>query len=409
MSPQNSPLELIRRLRHRQTTVRARLTLVYGGLFLASGVLLLSITSFLAERTFPVSAGLPKGLGSGGAAGNIPGGSAGGTTYMIPASPGAANALISQIRNTDLHHLLVDSAIALAIMMIVSIGLGWLVAGRVLKPLRTITAATHRISEDDLHQRLALSGPRDELKNLSDTIDGLLARLEDAFEAQRLFVANASHELRTPLTIGRTLLEMVLGDPRPTIGSFRSVCQDVLGAMTEQEALIEALLTLARSQRGLDRREPVDIGAVVSKIGDSGHAAAASQGLHLEVSTEPALIAADPRLIERLAANLIENAVRYNVADGWVRVLVQSSEEQIALQIANSGPVIPGDQMHRLLYPFQRLGRDRVGEHAGLGLGLSIVAAIAKAHNAVLRIEPRRAGGLTVEVQFPPLAAPPPP
>jgi signal transduction histidine kinase len=406
MSSKNRPAALIRRLRQRQTTVRARLTLLYGGLFLASGVLLLAITAFLAERTFPVSAGLPKGLGSGRAGGNIPVGGPDGTTYVIPASPGATSALISQARSTDLHHLLVDCAFALAIMMIVSIALGWLVAGRVLKPLRTITAATQRISEDDLHQRLALNGPRDELKTLSDTIDGLLARLEDAFDAQRLFVANASHELRTPLTVERTLLEMILGDPRPTVGSFRSVCQDVLGAVIEQETLIEALLTLARSQRGLSRCEPIDLAAIVTKTGNSGHAAAASQGLHIEVSAEPALIAADPRLIERLAANLIDNAVRYNVAGGWVRVLVQSSEQRVTLQIANSGPVVPADQMHRLLHPFQRLARDRVGERAGLGLGLSIVAAIAKAHNAVLRIEPGQAGGLTVEVGFPPLALP---
>jgi len=309
---------------------------------------------------------------------------------------------------TDLHHLLVDCAFALAIMMIVSIALGWLVAGRVLKPLRTITAATQRISEDDLHQRLALNGPHDELKNLSDTIDGLLARLEDAFDAQRLFVANASHELRTPLTVERTLLEMILGDPRPTVGSFRSVCQDVLGAVIEQETLIEALLTLARSQRGLDRREPVDLAAIATKTGNSSHAAATSQGLHLAVSTEAALIAGDPYLLERLAANLIENAVRYNVADGWVRVAVQPSEEQVALQIANSGPVIPSDQVDRLLCPFQRLTRDRAGERGGLGLGLSIVAAIAKAHDAVLRAEPGPDGGLTVEVRFPRLTHPGP-
>jgi signal transduction histidine kinase len=219
-------------------------------------------------------------------------------------------------------------------------------------------------------------------------------------------VANASHELRTPLTVERTLLEMILGDPRPTVGSFRSVCQDVLGAVIEQETLIEALLTLARSQRGLSRREPVDLAAIVTKTSNSRHAAAASQGLHIDMSAEPALIAADPRLIERLAANLIDNAVRYNVADGWVRILVQSSEEQITLQIANSGPVVPADQMHRLLHPFQRLAQDRAGEQAGLGLGLSIVAAIAKLHNAVLRIEPGQAGGLTVEIRFPPSPLP---
>jgi signal transduction histidine kinase len=406
MSVKNGPAGLIRRLRQRQATVRARLTLLYGGLFLASGVLLLAITAFLAERTFPVSAGLPKGLGSGRAGGTIPGGAPGGTPHLVPASPGAASALISQARSTDLHHLLADCAFALAIMMIVSIALGWLVAGRVLKPLRTITAATQRISEDDLHQRLALNGPHDELKDLSDTIDKLLARLEDAFDAQRLFVANASHELRTPLTVERTLLEMILGDPRPTVGSFRSVCHDVLGAVIEQETLIEALLTLARSQRGLGRREPIDLAAIVSKISNSSHAAAASQGLHIDVSADPAPMAADPRLIERLAANLIDNAIRYNVPDGWVRVLVQSGEQQATLQITNSGPVVPADQMHRLLHPFQRLARDRAGERAGLGLGLSIVAAIAKAHNAVLRVEPGQAGGLTVEVRFPPLALP---
>ena len=234
-----SSTRLVLRLRHPRTTVRGRLTFLYGSLFLVSGGALLAVTYVLVERTFPIVNQKFTQFGVGSISGGLtsPGGRG-----SSPTSPSALAALVSAQRNTDLHHLLVDCLVVLGIMAVVSVALGWLVAGRVLRPLRTITATTRQISEDNLHQRLASEGPPDELKDLSDTIDGLLARLEGAFEAQRRFVANASHELRTPVTVGRALLEMILSDPAPTLDSFRSTCEEVLAA--------------GRAPRGADRSAP---------------------------------------------------------------------------------------------------------------------------------------------------------
>jgi len=236
-------------------TVRLRLTALYGALFLLSGVVLLAITDTLASNG-PVVLHLVAG----------PDGA-----RRSPSNSGAnqaqnAGGLSPGQKAAEVHHLIAVSAVALAIMAVISIVLGWIVAGRVLRPLRTMTAAARRISEDNLHERLAVPGPGDELKDLGDTIDGLLGRLEDAFTAQRQFVSYASHELRTPLTLARTLLEMTLSDPRPTIAGFRKACEEVLAAGDQQERLIEALLTLARSQRGLDHREPVDLAVIVGEV-----------------------------------------------------------------------------------------------------------------------------------------------
>ena len=290
--------------------------------------------------------------------------------------------------------------IALAIVAVFSVVLGWLVAGRVLRPLRTITATTKRISEDNLHQRLALPGPRDELKDLADTIDELLARLQAAFDAQRNFVANASHELRTPLTLARALLQMRLRDPNTTAEEFRCTSEEVLAAGEQQERLIESLLTLARSQRGLDHHEPFDLATLASDVADAHAAAAAARGLRVDVSVSPAPAYGDPYLAERLVSNLVENAINYNARHGHVEIVVQENDRAV-LQVTNTGPLVPADDIDRLLQPFQRDTLDRTGGHDGLGLGLSIVAAIAKAHGAVLDVRPEGAGGMAVTVAFP--------
>lgn len=391
----------VRRLRHPRTTVRRRLALLYGSLFLASGVILLTVTYFLVEWTFPVSAQLPAGSGSGRAVGGIP--VAPGGTSSVPISPSAATALYSQVRSTDLHHLLVASSVTLALMVAGSIALGWLVAGRVLRPLRTITAATRQISEHNLHQRLALEGPCDELKDLSDTIDGLLGRLQDAFDAQRQFVANASHELRTPLTVGRTLLEMILGDPDATVESYRATCQDILESEIQQEQLIEALLTLARSQRGLDRRESLDLAVIVADVTQARQPTAIARQLHLDLTARPASLSGDPHLVERLVSNLVDNALHYNHPSGKVHAEVGTHAGQATLTVTNTGPHVPADQLDRLLQPFQRITTDRAGHnHDGLGLGLSIVHAVVNAHGASLTLQPGDTGGLRVEVRFQP-------
>jgi signal transduction histidine kinase len=393
-APASSPW----RWRLPRRTVRLKLTLLYGALFLACGAALLAITYVLVEHRLPVAISVQDQTTAGGSvkefcalSGTDPG------TAPLPVT--ACTSIVNHERNTELNQLLEQSAIALAIMTVVSIGLGWLVAGRVLRPLRTITTAARRISARNLHQRLALDGPDDELSELGKTFNGLLARLEGSFAAQRQFVANASHELRTPLARQRTLVEVALRDPDPTVGSLQAVCERVLATGEEQERLIEALLTLARSQRGLDRREPLDLAVVAGDATAASAAGARSRGLRVHSALTEAPALGDPRLAERLAANLVDNAVRHNVPGGWVEVVTGMRAGRGILSVANTGPVIPPEKVDMLFQPFGRL-EDRVGRD-GLGLGLSIVTAIAAAHDADLRARPLPGGGLEVEVHFP--------
>jgi signal transduction histidine kinase len=363
----------VNRPRRPKTAVRWRLTLLYGGLFLACGAALLAVTYGLVSHA-PVSPD-PAGV----FAKAVPRKSLSATatkTQLRRASetlpPGIRRVLetpdgkatvkfvgASQ-RIADLHHLEGESAIALAIMALISGGLGWLVAGRVLRPL------------------------------------------EQAYDAQRRFVANASHELRTPLTASRALLEMVLSDPHATHETFRQTCRDALEENEEQEQLIDALLALAQGDQGIVRREPVDL-AVVVRDALREHEADADR-LDLDVELTPAVVSGDRRLLVRMVSNLLQNAIRHNVPDGYVRVRVGNHDGRPALRIANSGPVVPPGEIDRLVAPFQRLAPDRVGHRDGFGLGLSIVAAVAAAHAATLDIAPGVDGGLRIEVGF---AAPP--
>ena len=370
-------------------TVRLRLTLLYGFLFLASGAALLAITYGLVSSR--LSANLVTQLPArGSTAGSGP----------VTAPPAVTGSMRAR-QAADLHQLLIQSGIALAIMAAAALTLGWLTAGRTLRPLRAITAATRRISDRNLHERLALTGPRDELTDLAGTIDALLARLDAAFGSQRHFVANASHELRTPLMLAQTLLQVALADPAITLDSLRAACQEVLAACKEQDRLIQALLNLARSQRGLDHREPLDLADITGEVLHAHEPAAAGLGVNLDVSLNAAPMWGDRRLIERLVSNLLENALRHNTQNGRVRLRVKTVAGQATLQVANTGPPVPEDQVDRLLQPFQRLAPDRVGHHNGVGLGLSIVAAIATAHDATLEIHPGIDGGLQIELRFP--------
>jgi signal transduction histidine kinase len=315
--------------------------------------------------------------------------------------PGRLQAEADRQHASTLHQLLIQSGIALALMSLASIVLGWLVAGRVLRPLRTITSTTRQISANDLHRRLALEGPDDELKELGDTIDELFGRLAASFEAQRRFVADASHELRTPLALSRAMLQVALADPELTLDSLRAVCDDVLSAGAEHKQLIEALLMLARSQRGLDYREPIELGAVVDKVLTDHRWQAEAKGLTINSELDAtALISGDPRLVSRLVSNLLENAIRYNVPLGHIDVSVRCRAEHVELTVSNSGQSIPTEHLERLLQPFQRLAVTRGNEGDGHGLGLSIVAAIAGAHDAALYLEPEPGGGLGVDVSF---------
>jgi signal transduction histidine kinase len=373
-------------------SVRLRLTVLYGSLFVLSGAALLAISNGWSYSIRP-AAPVPRAA----------------TAQQSPLAQAQAtirrlqfqvNALSDQIHAIQPHRILIGSAIGMGVMAVVSVLLGWLVAGRILRPLRAMTAATRQISEDDLHRRLAMPGPDDELKELADTIDGLLARLQAAFDAQRNFVANASHELRTPLTVERAMLEVALADPAATASTLRSTCQDVLAAGQEQERLIEALLTLARSQSGLDRREPFDLAGLAMRVLEARKGEARTRELHVDAALAPAPAVGDPRLAERLVANLTDNALRYNVPGGRVEVTTGTRGGRAIVIVTNTGPTVPGDQVGRLLQPFQRLSPDRAGEPGGSGLGLSIVTAIAKAHGAAVSARPGRDGGLTIEVTF---------
>jgi len=299
-------------------------------------------------------------------------------------------------RSSDSHHLLVDSGIALAVVGVLALLAGWFVAGRMLRPIRTITRAARRISSTSLHERLSLRGPDDELKELGDTLDDLFARLEASFEAQRHFVANASHELRSPLTRERALVQVALGDPS-TPDVWRSTGEALLASNRKQESLLEALLTLASSESELDRREQTDLADVCRSV--------LPRPDHLEVQIEtalqPASIDGDPRLVERLVANLVDNAVVHNVPGGRVRVATGEADCHAVLTVTNTGPVIGAAEVDRLFQPFQRRDARRGQHENGHGLGLSIVRAIATAHDATLDARAIDDGGLTISVAFP--------
>jgi signal transduction histidine kinase len=383
-------------------TVRLRLTLLYGGLFLVTGALLVGLVYLLAAHAPlpgapPAPAAPPRPT--------LGGGLPAPPTPRPPAAPDLPGQAI------DVQRLLVSSVLALAAMGAGSLALCWLVAGRVLRPLATITATVRQISADDLHRRLAATGPDDELTELADTFDDLLDRLERAFAAQRRFVANASHELRTPLTLQRATVEVALADPDATADSLRGTLQQVLASGEHQERIIEALLVLARSQQGLAQREEVDVAALAAAALDERHShrdlsdESAVRPIRVDTELASARVVGDRELLARLVTNLLSNAVLHNVPDGWVRVSTSSDRGGVVLAVANSGPVVPPDQVAGLLEPFRRLGTARTGSR-GLGLGLSIVAAIIDAHGGTLALHPRPEGGLDVRVTLPGQPAP---
>jgi len=384
-------------------TARLRLTALYGALFLACGAVLLVVTYVLVERAIdPVNVNrvidlkMPFAL-------SLTGRGRSSAGQLTPLEVTLAKA----IAGADLGQVLIQAPIALAIVTVLAVALGWVVAGRILRPLSTITAAARRISASNLNERLGLRGPDDELKALGDTLDDLFTRLETSFQAQRHFVANASHELRTPLTRERTMLQVALDDPGTTAETWREVARDVLASNAEQEGLIEALLALATSEGGLDCRDPVDLAAVTGEMLLARRCEAGRLGLHVEADTRPAVFGGDSLLAERLVANLIDNAIRHNVADGMVEVTTRSRNGCAILSVASTGPVIPAAEVARLFEPFQRLHprgtRTGTGNDArnGHGLGLSIVRAIATAHGAAVEARALPGGGLAIDVTFP--------
>ncbi|MFI5068516.1 MAG: sensor histidine kinase, partial [Streptosporangiales bacterium] len=372
-------------------TLRLRLALLYAALFAVSAGALGAAAvifkpNFLIHSSFRAAPGSTAHTGCQAHSCSVPGD--GGLPQFLSGGAGS--------------HNIGGGLLLLAILAVLALGAGWLLAGRVVRPLLTITSSARHISASNLHQRLQVSGPGDEFTELGETLDDLFARLEASFESQRRFVANASHELRTPLAAERTLLQVALADPGASTETLRSACREALALGEQQETLIGALLTLATSERGLERRERFDLAGIAQKVITDQEAAAGRRGIQIDAVLQPAAATGDPGLAESLVANLVDNAVRHNRPDGRVQVSVTASEGQAVLAVSNTGEPVPPAEVGRLFQPFQRLGADRVRGAGGHGLGLAIVRAIADAHGALLAATPGPGGGLAVQVTFPP-------
>jgi signal transduction histidine kinase len=389
---------LARRIPLPRRTVRLRLALLYGGVFLITGALLLGITYATVARSHAVAvSAAPFRRSQSHAAVSQRSGER--SVHVAP--DGTVQVFDSGQHGADVHVLAVVSVIALVAMAAIAMGLGWLLAGRVLRPLVTITSAAREISATDLHRRLALAGPDDEFKELGDTFDGLLGRLDASFQAQRQFVANASHELRTPLARLKTLAQVALADPDADAVSLREAHERVLASEQELEELIDALLGLAAGERALQRGEAIDLAAVTREVISTREADIERRGLELHAVLDAADIQGNAQLVERLAANLIDNAIRHNVAHGRLEVRTRRTPTAAVLTVMNDGPVVPERDVERLQLPFERLAAARTSRDEGHGLGLSIVDAIVSAHGASLAVHARPQGGLAVEVHFP--------
>lgn len=389
-------------------TVRLRLTLLYGALFLVSGAALLAITYVLVRgstgtvlflrtttnpelnapatpQTLPQDRATPRPLPEG-----------------MEAEAERIEAQGRTQREHDLDQLLIQSGVALGLMSVASIGLGWVMAGRVLRPLRTMTATTRRISERNLHERLALEGPSDELTELGDTIDELLARLEAAFEAQRLFVANASHELRTPLAMMRTSLDVAAAKPGPAAPEMEALDRKLREGLDRAERLLESFLTLARAQRGvLPEQATISLSGTVSSALAEREEAMKAKGIRLRSELAEADVTGSQTLLSRLVENVIDNAIRHNQREGWVAVETRDEGEVALLTVESGGARLDPDEVRELAQPFRRLGAERTHSDDGVGIGLSIVAAIAEAHGGELALHARPGGGLRVVVELP--------
>jgi signal transduction histidine kinase len=339
-------------------TLRLRLTLFYTLLFGACGALLLGLSSWIVHRQ---------------------------VNRTLPA--GDAERALAQL---DAQYWLAGIGV-----LMIAVALGYVVAGQALSPLRRVTGLARRVTQERLGERIAMTGPRDELRDLADTVDGMLDRLASAFDGQRRFVANASHELRTPLTVIRAEVEVALADPDASAAELRRMGEVVLEAADRTQALLDSLMVLARSQQATLRREPIDLASAARHAADHSLAEAGARDVELRLDLQSSAIEGDRPLVERLVANLVENAVRHNAPGGIVRVTTRPG----TVRVENTGRVIAPEDVRRLAEPFERLGRDSDGP--GAGLGLSIVRAVADAHGAELALHPRAAGGLDAEVTFP--------
>ncbi|MFH8410248.1 sensor histidine kinase [Streptomyces sp. NPDC018019] len=393
-------------------TIRIRLTLLYGGMFLMAGVVLLAIIYMSAANTLEEGSlelrvsGTDITLGNA----NCRAQQSGGTADDINAAIGHC---LRDQRTQVLKTFLNRSLLALLGLTVVAFAFGYAMAGRVLSPLGRITRTAQRVAGSDLHRRIELGGPDDELKELADTFDEMLDRLDRAFESQRRFVANASHELRTPLAINRTLLEVQLADPDAS-PELAQLGKTLLATNERSEQLVEGLLLLARSENKIVDKKPVDLAEVASRALDQARAEAQAKGVEIRGVRQQAFVQGNGVLLERIALNLVQNAVRYNVPQraasseedgggeaGWVEVTTEPQPGCAVLVVTNTGPAVPAYEVENLFEPFRRLRTERTGSDKGVGLGLSIVRSAVRAHGGTTTAQPREGGGLIIRVVLP--------
>jgi signal transduction histidine kinase len=381
-------------------TIRIRLTVLYGGMFLIAGVVLLWIIYLLAAQALHEGNLLPFKLISGQVTATT-------GTCQLPGNGStsddftrAIQACMREQRALALNNLLKRSLLALIGLAVFAFALGYVMAGRVLAPLGRITRTAQGVVGSDLKRRIHMDGPDDELKELADTFDDMLERLERSFDAQRRFVANASHELRTPLAINRTLLEVQLSDPSVS-PDVQQLGKTLLSTNERSEQLVEGLLLLARSDNEIVDRKPVDLAEAASQALDQSRTEAHDRGVEVRSTLRPAVVQGSGVLLERIALNLVQNAVRYNAPDGWIEVTTGTEAAHVLLVVSNTGPVVPAYEIDNLFEPFRRLRSERTGSDKGVGLGLSIARSVARAHGGTISAVPREGGGLVMRVAIP--------
>ncbi|TDC49365.1 HAMP domain-containing histidine kinase [Actinomadura sp. KC345] len=386
-------------------SLRARLTLTYGVLFFTAGVLLLGVTYVLFNQQ--LSRSNTKVLATHTGPGPAPRND---TSQVIAESRRLFEEERGELRDAALTSLVTQGSIALLVVGGAAAGFGWLIAGRVLTPLHRVTDTARRIAgspaaDRGLHERIALRGPHDEVKELADTFDTMVERLDRSFDGQRRFVANASHELRTPLTLGRALVEVAMHRESAS-PDVRQLGETLLQINTRHERLITGLLLLARSENEITVRAPVDLADVVTHVASQTALEAKDAGIAVETDTAEAMTTGDALLLERAVQNLLENGVRHNTESGRVRISSRTRDGHAILEVSNSGPAVPPYEIPALFEPFRRLDADRIVTAKGAGLGLSIVQSIVRAHDGTITAVPNPSGGLHVTVTLPPPPAP---
>jgi signal transduction histidine kinase len=382
-------------LRWPRLTMRGRLTLLYGGLFLIAGCILVAILYIIFSSNFP-GGNLAERIFAPAGSRPLPPG-----PPLTQSQVQAFVQKLNQHRSDIINSLLGESLLALFIVAVAAVGFGWLMAGRALHAVRHITDTARRVAGSNLHERISLVGPQDELKELADTFDAMLERLDASFDGQRHFAAHASHELRTPLATNRTLLEVAVAQHRVP-PKLREVIDTVLAANARSELILDGLLTLARCENQAIERLPIDLSDVAAGAVEETAAEAAAAGVSVDAVPHPAATVGDPVLLERLALNLVRNGIQHNYSGGWVKVSTRAAgmSGMAELEVSNSGPSIPGDQVDTLFEPFRRLDGNQTTHPYGAGLGLSIVRSIVQTHEGRLAAVARDGGGLIVRVHL---------